>query len=195
MRPWNSLSEPADIIGVGVDLVVGLAATVLGVLLVYVLARPRFTFAPAVTWVSGRSGARLYRVQLRSRSLLPIVETTVSVSVRIPMANSSVSVTVPIRQPDLHFWKQRRRHGTYARDEWFAPRLRLEQVQWAESLPTGMRVPATTTPLDEILGAWDAELVVSVHATSEVFQVSTVARYVYRANAFAQDDGLDIQHD
>jgi hypothetical protein len=167
-----------------IDVPFGIATTFLGILLVYLVARPRVKFDSAMQVTQGsrteKSPSR-YGVRLKGDGWIPILELKVTVFLQVKGPVRMTSIPVPLSRDT---WVNVRRNREP--DKWRAsPRLLIDQIDWKGHLPSRLSRPKTGTSLQTILKDLNATLFVRVTASSVVFAVSSVSTKTYESDEWA----------
>ncbi|MBD8661495.1 hypothetical protein IFT72_15000 [Frigoribacterium sp. CFBP 8754] len=149
-----------------VDVVVGIGTTVLGILIVYAIARPRVEFAQSVQ-LERRPGFDRYGLLIRGTGIVRIMTMRAEVFLQVP-GRRHTSVPIPLSRDT---WTNVRRN----RRRWrAAPRLLLNEVDWARHLPGRVLPPGSMGQLETVMENMNAKLFVRITATSNIFSVTTV---------------------
>ncbi|MBH0053619.1 hypothetical protein I6E74_05460 [Salinibacterium sp. SWN139] len=158
------------------DIPLGLATTFIGIYLVYLSARPRVEFNNVIGASHRRHENRRYRIILRvNNRLLPVTYLQVRAALNVASPGRQTAVPIPLSR-DTWFGVRRPKKSSL----WNAtPRLLLDEIDWCRHLPPRLSPPKYGKNLEVIMRDLNADLIVTVLATSAVFGVSKVYRHVY----------------
>lgn len=165
--------------GLVVDLIVNILATIIGIFVVYLAFMPRVRSEPTVlSFHSRRTGFPGYNCVYENRGPLRMLNVEVTVWIRVPK-NSTRSYThyVPVPVDDA-FRPVLRRGGVSSK-----PLLELGAIDW-NNYPVEAR-PSSPRDLADLLRELDATLHLHVSATASIAQISRVHERAYSADDVA----------
>jgi len=157
------------------DLGIGIISTLLGIFVVYFVARPRIEFADHVFASQNPNGSMRYGIRVRPRSRhLVLTEMRLSAYLLMGPDGRRTSVPVPLSSDTWLKVKRSQDHERWAA----APQLFLGEVNWRRHL-TRNTPPSRPDRLESVMAEKDARLVVVVVSVSAIFGVTTVFRREY----------------
>lgn len=161
------------------DLGIGVVATLLGILVVYIIARPNIEFADHVFASENPSGSMRYGIHVRPRNrYLRLTEMRVSAHLLMGPEGRQTSVPVPLSRDT---WLDVKRSKDATR--WAAaPQLFLGEVQWKRHLTRNVP-PLRPHRLESVMSEKNARLIVVVVSVSAVFGVTTVSQHTYSVDS------------
>lgn len=169
-----------------VDVGLGIVATFLGVVLVYLAARPRIGIEDVVRErrVTPRRHRLRYNIRARNKGPTRIMEARASAILVFAGESRSISIPVPLSR-DL--WTNVKRSTKFRA----APRLVIEEVAWDRYVdkPTARRLRRMSMP--EMMRALDASIYFRITAVSSVFGVANVTTRRFTADDIRDDDRWD----
>lgn len=164
------------------DVAVGLVTTVVGILVVYALARPRVRLGKRVSYSVGADGSRRFRLFLSAAGWLPALNVKV-VARLILRGTRSVSIPVPLSNDEYLLLRPRSNR---------VPRLLLSEIAWERYASSRVTLPSHPLDLEETLRELDAYLHVDLVASSGIFNVTSVRQCSYRVEDIAESP-LDVR--
>jgi len=158
-----------------IDVGIGVLATLVGIVLIYVVARPRVIFGDAIRVSRRRDGRDRFRVLINvAGRRLRVVELRITARILVSNGIRQTSIPVPLSR-DLYLDVRRPKRGGWH----VATRLILDDVDWRRFLPPELPRPARPRDLTAVLEQLDATLAVTVIATSAMFGVVSVQQRYY----------------
>lgn len=170
---WSAIT--GWLLEVGSDLIIGVVATLIGILVVYAVARPRIEFSDNVYASRNPNGTFRYGIRVRPRNrLLILSELRITAHLLMGPEGRRTSVPVPLSRDT---WRDLRRARN--RNAWPAsPQLFLKEIEWKRYL-TRNKPPQRARRLESILHEKNADLVITVVAVSTIFAVTSVTTHHY----------------
>lgn len=165
--------------GILIDAILSLPLTVAGIFFTYLMARPRIKFDHLVRRSRRPYGDDRFRIRLKAKNhYLRVSHLQVEAALRIKRNGRHTSIPVPLSRSEWFSVREPR-----DKDKWnFAPRLLLDEVEWARHLPPGMGPPMESGDLPSVMREIDAKLTVYVLATSSIFGIVKAFRLDYSAD-------------
>lgn len=165
-----------------IDLAIGVIATFLGVMLVYLATKPKVLFDENLSYSLNPDGrTRRYRIRMNPAKRWPRIHMRVSVALVVPGKHRSVDVPIPLSGDEWLNARRSKRPGLY----WATPRLRLAEIEWRRYLPHGTATPRARKDLPAMMRELNAKLQVTVQAESTIFAVRRVSKHWYLADQIA----------
>lgn len=166
-----------------VDVALGIVATFLGVVLVYLTTRPRIGIENVVREkrLTSRRPRVRYNIRARNTGLTRIMEMRASAILVFAGENRFISIPVPLSR-DL--WTNVKRTTSFRA----TPRLVIDEVAWDRYVnkPTAKRLRRMSLP--EIMRVLDARIYFRITAVSSVFGVANVTTRRFTADDVRDDD-------
>ena len=172
------------------DVGIGLLSTFLGILLVYLLAKPRIEFDEIINRTRAYSALKSprrsvlfrsktpknvrYGVRLRNKGRIRIQTMSVEAWLNIPNSIRHTSIPVPLSRTVWTNFAQ-------TKGLWRAsPKFLLRHIDWSRNLPEHLSPPRRDASLEEIMRLYNATLFVRATATSTLFAVTVIRSRKYR---------------
>lgn len=176
-------SESWVLIDKTVDIGLGIVATFLGVVLVYLTTRPRIGIEDVVRErrLPSRRPSVRYNIRARNRGLTRIMEMRASAILVFVGESRSITIPVPLSR-DL--WTNVKRSTKFRA----TPRLVIDEVAWDRYVdkPTARSLRRMSLP--ETMRALDASIYFRITAVSSVFGVANVTTRRFTADDIRDDD-------
>lgn len=152
-----------------VQIALGLLTTVVGILLLYWLAKPSVRLGKRVSYSIEPDGSRRFRLFLDSAKRLPAINVRVYARLVI-RGKRTTSVRVPLTNDEYPLL----RSGTNR-----VPRLLLQEIDWHRYISGTVKKPGDPLDLESVMNELGADLVVDLVASSGIFNVTAIrqARY------------------
>ena len=158
------------------DLLLNVAATVIGIFVVYALLMPRLRVDDRVRASrSALSGQTVYNCAYRNRGPFTVYDVRVQATLRIPVGlrggqRTWQLMSVPVDDPERPVLARRKKQHEL-------PRLLLDEVDWSR-MPAAVR-PTGAVDLAELLETCGGTLNLHVACTASVSQVNRVFKQQY----------------
>lgn len=168
------MQSPGDVI---CNLLLGIASTVIGVLIVYWIFMPHIRLGYRV---HDADSGRRFHCSYRNTGFLGVHDVKVRVWIALELqVGRLIFVEVPVDDAERPVLDRR------GKSRWQKPRLLLDKADWSQ-LPSE---PTDMTALREILGDSRTELVLTVSATTNIAQITRVKRKAYRQAEVSSERG------